>query len=346
MAFKKAKESTDYGALVGELKKDGPQRLYMLWGEEDYLRESFFEELKKLCVSDGGDFNYHRINGESMDFTALAQAVDSVPFMGERTFTEIRNFPVNDCKDDRAERFKDIVSDIPDYATVVIILPTGYEPDGRLAGVKLIKKLGRAIEFTTQSQSLLIGWMRRRFEAMGKTIQRQECERLMFISGQHMTGLVPEIEKIGSFARGESITAQDIDRLAQHIPEAKVFEMTDALANRRYDKAAELMAELLKSGEHPIKTLAMIGFQMRRLYTARVAIDSGRGRSFLMDTHGISNAYAADKLMECAARFTTDELKDAVELCAESDYLMKSSSRNDEDILKELLLRFAAGGAV
>lgn len=343
MAFKKTKDTTDYSALLEELHNSGPQRLYMLWGEEDYLRESFFEELKKLCIGDGGEFNYHRLSGEAMDYQALSEAVDAMPFMGERTFIELRNFAVNDCKDDKSERLKAIFSDIPDYATVAVILPTGYEPDGRLAGVKLLKKLGRAIEFTPQPQGLLINWIKRRFASMGKIIERQECERLIFISGRHMTGLVPEIEKIGSFAKGDTITGEDIDRLAQHIPEAKVFEMTDCIAGRRYDKAAELMAELLKSGEHPIKTLAMIGFQMRRLYTARVAIESGLGKEFVMKTHSIPSSYAADKLMESAKGFSIEELKRALELCAESDYLMKSSPRDDGDILTELLLRLAAG---
>jgi DNA polymerase-3 subunit delta len=228
---------------------------------------------------------------------------------------------------------------------VVLILPTGYEPDGRLAGVKMIKKAGRAIEFTPQTQGLLIDWIKRRFAAMGKTIGNAECERLIFISGNRMTGLVPEIEKIGSFAKGEKVSEQDIESLAQHIPEAKVFEMTDCLAGRRYDAAAALLAELLQSGEHPIKTLAMIGFQMRRLYTARVAIDSKLGRDFVMKTHDIKSSYVAEKLMESAAKFTTNEVIRAVELCAESDYRIKSSSQKDEDILKELLIRMAAGGA-
>ncbi len=121
--------------------------------------------------------------------------------------------------------------------------------------------------------------------------------------------------------------------------------MTECLSKRRYDEAAQLLAELLKSGEHPIKTLAMIGFQMRRLYTARVAIDRNLGRGFVMETHAIQSAYAADRLMESANGFSTREIKKAVELCAESDYLMKSSSQDDADILKTLLIKLALGDA-
>ena len=343
----KNEEKTDYTALLRTLKEKGPERLYLLWGAEDYLRVSFFDELKKLCLEGGSaDFNYHRLSGSPLNMQSLADAVDAVPFMGEKTLIEVHDFDVNSVKDEDADRLKKIVSDIPDYSTVVLLLPTGSEPDGRLTAVKTIKKLGSAIEFTTQPQSLLINWMTRRFSALGKNIGRAECEKLIFTSGELMTRLIPEIEKIAGYAKDDTITAQDIEKTAQRIPEASVFEMTDRLSEKDFDKAAYLMAELLSSGEHPIKILAMIGFQLRRLYAARVALDKHLGRDFVMESCGIGYPFLADKLLKSAAGFTKTQLKRAVELCAECDYRMKSSSEDDEDILKELLLRIAVGDKV
>lgn len=337
------KQKTDFSAELKTLKENGPGRLYMLWGAEDYLRESYLDELKRQCAVSPSDFNYHRISVSPTDIRALEEAADAVPFMGERTLVEVRDFDVNAFRDDAAEKLTALISDLPDYATIVLLLQTGYEPDGRLSMIKTIKKLGSAIEFTAQPQSLLINWIIRRFESMGKSIGRSECERLIFTSGELMTGLIPEIEKIGSYVNGESVTAEDIDKLASRIPEASVFEMTDRLAERKFDAAAELMAELLESGEHPIKILAMIGFQMRRLYNARVAIEGKLGKDFVMESCKISYPFLAEKLLSSARGFSIEQLKAAVELCAEADYRMKSSSEDDGDILKELLLRVAAG---
>lgn len=340
----KRETKTDYGAVLRELKEKGPERLYMLWGVEDYLRESFFDEIKKLSLDGGSaDFNHHRLSGASLDLQKLSEAVDAVPFMGEKILVEVRDFDVNSVKDDNLERLKSIILDIPEYATVVFLLSTGCEPDGRLSSVKALKKIGSAIEFTAQPQSLLVNWISRRFSSLGKTIGKTECEKLIFTSGELMTRLIPEIEKIAFSVKTDTISAEDIERVAQRIPEASVFEMTERLADKKYDAAAELMAELLQSGEHPIKILAMIGFQMRRLYTARVALDKNLGREFVMESCGIGYPFLADKLLKSASGFTVGQLKLAVELCAESDYRMKSSSEDDEDILKELLLRVAVG---
>ena len=338
-------EKTDYSALLKELKNNGPQRLYMLWGAEDYLTESFLAELKKLCLGDCAEFNYHRLDGSSLDMQRLAEAAEAVPFMGEHTLVEVSGFQPNSIKDNSAEQLKDIISDLPEYATLVFVLPTGYEPDGRLTSVKSIKKYGSAIEFTSQPRNLLLRWINRRFAALGKNIGEAECERLIFVSGELMTRLVPEIEKIASYVSGDTVSMEHIDALAQHIPEADVFIMTERLSQRDFDGAAYLMAELLQSGEHPIMLLATIGMQLRKLYTIRVAVDAGKKREELMEVLGIKYPGIVDKLTQAARGFTTQRLKNAVELCAQCDYRMKSSSEDDEEILKELLLRIAVDGA-
>ena len=43
---KKEKPKFDYAAELRRLKSEGPERLYPLCGEEDYLRRSFLGELK------------------------------------------------------------------------------------------------------------------------------------------------------------------------------------------------------------------------------------------------------------------------------------------------------------
>ena len=334
-------KKTDYAALMRELKENGPGRLYMLWGEEDYLLKSFFSEIKKICIGDSAaEFNHHILDGTALDMKKLAESIDSSPFFTERTFIEVRGFNINACTDSQAELLKDIVSDMPEYATLVFLLPAALTPDGRLSAVKTLKKFGRAVEFTAQPQEFLITWIQRRFEALDKKISRHDCERLIFISGDIMTRLIPEIEKIASSIPGDTVSAQDIEEIAHRIPEADVFEMTNRLSARDFDSAARSLAELLHSGEHPIKILAMTGFQMRRLYIAKLAQDEGLGRDFLVETCGISS-YAADKVLSAAKGFPSQALKEAVKLCALSDYRMKSTSEDDKDILKELFLKIA-----
>lgn len=340
---KKEKETFDYGAQLKKLKSEGPQRLYLLYGEEDYLREAYLDALKELCLSGGeADFNYKRLNGASLDLGELGQAVDAVPFFAERTLVEVRDYDINRCRDAELERLKGILGDLPEYCTVVFVLPAGYEMDGRLAAVKTLKKLGCALEFTAQGQVALVGWLGKRFAAHGKSIGRQEAEYLLFNAGTLMNRLIPEIEKLAAGTKGETITRRDIDRMVQRLPEASVFDMTDDLGLGKFDAAAKLLGELLGSREEPIKILALIGMQMRRVYAVKLCMAENRGRSEMMELSGVRFDFHLQKLQQSAKQYSLTQLKEILELCAAYDYKMKSSGMDNGELLKELFSRMAA----
>ena len=122
MAKKRGKdeEKLNYSAAVRELKADGPERLYLLWGREDYLREQYLAQLKTACLPEGEDsFSFKRMDGPDIDVNELAQAVDAMPFLSDRSFVEIRGLDLNKLKD--ADRLVAILSDIPDYCTVALV---------------------------------------------------------------------------------------------------------------------------------------------------------------------------------------------------------------------------------
>lgn len=345
MAGKKSeKKSLDYVAEVRKLKAEGPQRLYLLRGEESYLREQFLQTLKSVCFPDGGDdFSYHRIDGPELSLTELEDALNAMPFMTERTFTELRDIDINRLKD--GEKLLSLLKDIPEHCTVAFILDADYEPDRRLRLCKGLTELAYDMSFTVQSQSQLFNWITRRFGAAGKRIEFEAVQRLIFISGSLMNQLIPEIEKIAAYARGECVTVADVDAVAHHLPEADVFDMTGHIAKREYNVAVSMLSELLSGTEdnEPIMILALIGAQMRKLYAAKVALDEGLGIKYVMSTTGQRYESYARQLVDQSRGFTLSQLRKAVELCALADYKMKSSSADDVELLKETFIRIASG---
>ena len=229
-SFGKKETPLDYGALVKNLRDKGPEKLYLLWGEEDYLLADFVSRLRAACVgAEGDEFNAKRIDSPAPAANDIAEALDAMPFFGDRTFVELRGFDVNKCRDERTTA---LFADIPDWCTVVITLPTGMEPDGRLSFIKQLKSAGKAVNFTAQTGTPLNNWIARRFEANGKRIDRDAVDRLVFLSGDLMNRLIPEIAKICGYVPGDRVTAQDVEKLAHHIPEADAFQMTEEIARR------------------------------------------------------------------------------------------------------------------
>lgn len=345
MARKNGKDEAklNYNAELRRLKQQGPARLYLLWGPEDYLREQYLQQLKAVCLPEGEDsFSYKRMDGPELDYMVLQNALDAMPFMTERTLVEIRDADLNKLKE--PEKLIKILSDIPDYCTVVFVQSAQYELDGRLKLIKGLKGMATELKFTQASQGMLIDWIIRRFAAAGKSVELDAAQRLIFISGDLMSGLIPEIEKVAAYTKGDKVTVADVEAVANHIPEAIIFDMTDNISQKKYNIALSILAELLADkNNEPIPMLAMLGLQMRKLYTARLAIEKQLGAKFVMEVCSMKQEFIANKLIASARGFTLPQLKRAVELCAEADYQMKSSSVDDEELLKETVLRIAAG---
>jgi len=83
--------------------------------------------------------------------------------------------------------------------------------------------------------------------------------------------------------------------------------------------------------------------QLRGLYTARIAIDSGKDKYWLMELWGMKSDFQAKLLLSAAKRTTSDWCADAVKQCQTLDRRMKSEKGIDSaGELKLLLVRLGA----
>ena len=336
------KDGFSYQSVSRELKNAPPQRLYLLHGREDYLLERFVEELIRACLPEGADdFSLRELDGAATSLQELADSVNALPFATERTLTIVRGYDLNHVREAEYKTFEAIVSDVPDYATLAFINRGADEPDGRLKAVKLLRKLGRDIDFCEQSGSTLNNWIRRRFAALGRDIEPEACEALVYASGSLMGALVPEIEKIAAGVQAERVTAADVEKLAFRIPETRTFDMVDCISERDFDGAARCMSDLVTMGEEPLMILGALGYQIRRLYAVRLAREEKLDRAFLARCAGIKSDFVYRRASSSASRFSLAGLKRAVELCAETDYAMKSGGGEPQELLNVLIARFA-----
>ena len=60
---------------------------------------------------------------------------------------------------------------------------------------------------------------------------------------------------------------------------------------------------------------------------------------------GLPYDFIAENLLRSARKFSGRQLEEAVRLCAQTDFAMKNTGADDAELLKELLLRIAVGGA-
>lgn len=319
-------DSQAYRKLREDLKAGSLGRAYLFYGEESYLRQRSLEDLRKALVPGGFEaFNYHRLDGRSVTMQDLADALAGLPMMAERTLVTVTDLDLFRMNTEERDSLVAILSDLPEYSCLVFVYDTlAYEPNRTMK--KLVAALEahvETVEFRPANNDQLIRWVGKHFADLGKDIDRPTAEHLLFTCGNLMAGLDQEIRKIGTYARGQSVTRADIDAVAIPVLSAEAFRLSDAVAQGRTDQAAAVLGDLLELQEEPIMILGALGLQMRRLYTARLAIDGGKDRRWLSDLWGISD-YPARLLMDAARRTTTAWCAGAVKQCQLLDRRMKS----------------------
>ena len=122
--------------------------------------------------------------------------------------------------------------------------------------------------------------------------------------------------------------------------EAVVFEITDALGQREFDRALERLSVMLKLRAEPIAMLGAVGSHMRRLHAARILQAAGKTAQDLASLCGVA-PFAANKCFAQARRLSDRFCAQAVLLCCEADRQMKTSYDDPARILELLILQLA-----
>ena len=299
----KAKPDTAaYQKLKKDIKEGTIGTLYVFHGEEAYLRDFYLGQLKKKLLPAGmEEFNLHTLSGKEFDVKTLAQLVDCLPMMSERTLIVVNDYDI--YKGDK-DALAAVLRELPDYVCLVFVYDLiEYKADARTKLAALLKEKGSVVPFNRQGQGDLVDWISRRFKAMDHDIGTEDAKYLIFQCGDLMNNLISEI---GNF-----------------------------------DTAAEVLGELLHMQEAPIKLLAVLGKQLRQLYTARLAIEHRKGVPYLMELWGMRSAYPAERLMQSARRFSLPWCRRAVLRCGQTDLAMKSTGADGEELLIGLLMELA-----
>ena len=339
-------DTAGYQKLKKDLAAGTPGQLYVLHGEETYLRDHYLGKLRELILSGGmGEFNFHEIAPKDMSPHALEAAVDCLPMMAARTLVMVTDYDLFKAGEKEREKYVRIFSQLPEYVCVVFVYDLiDYKGDARTKLAGALKEYGTVASFVRQDQGDLVDWVRRRFRALGKDIDSRLALELIFLCGDLMHNLIGEIEKIGAYARQPHITRADIEAVATPQLDAVVFRMTDAIGEGNFDKGMSVLGELYQMQEPPIKIMWSLSRQMRQIYSARLAVESGRGKEWVASLWGLK-PYPVDKLMRSARRFSLPWCRKAVVLCGETDLAMKSTGQDGRELLTTLLLKLAGPGA-
>jgi len=163
---------------------------------------------------------------------------------------------------------------------------------------------------------------------MGLHLAPDVAQALLEQTGSSLHALVNELEKLqlhaaqDTHAARTTITLEALQVLAAQERDHSIFELTDAVGQRRGAAALAVVRRLMDQGEQPVGIMAMLTRHLRRLWLARAALDAGASPVDLAQRLTVAPRYA-ETIHRQAAGFTRAELRQALARCLTADAQLK-----------------------
>ena len=226
------------------------------------------------------------------------------------------------------------LENIPE-TTYFLFVENEVDKRGRL--YKTVKKYGSVIEFSRQTEDMLMRWILGILKKEQKNITRSTMELFLEKTGTDMNQIGMELEKLLSYTMGrEVITAEDVEAICTSQTVNKIFEMISAMAEKNQRKALDLYYDLLALKEAPMRILYLIARQFNQIMLISELNEQGLGREAIAEKLGIQSFIVRNGI-RYARSFSAEQLRYAVETAVQTETDVKTG-KLDEKLAVELVI--------
>lgn len=210
--------------------------------------------------------------------------------------------------------------------TEVIILE--QEVDKRKKAYKWIQKNGLAEEIKLLTHNELANWI--------QSISENPIDASFLINylGTDMYYLKNETERLNAYMEPQQlISAEWIQFLCKKNMEEKIFALADEISNRNLPKVMEYYETVMEQA--PMKVLFMLKRHFQILLNAKAL--EGKSDKDVAAGCGVA-PFTVKKYRQQANSYSLKEIKDKLELLAESEFALKTST-NDRLCLEQVMIQ-------
>lgn len=315
---------------TGQLKK-----IYLLCGEEAYLRKQYRDRLKEAIIGDD-TMNYYYHEGKELFTGEIIDLSETLPFFAERRLILLENSGL----------FKSGGEELADYlkgdtgSTYFVFVEA--EADKRSRLYKTVKDTGYVAEFKVQEEAVLKRWIVSRVRKEGKEISGQAVDHLIRMTGTDMETISRELEKLFCYCLDRpEITGNDMDAICVKQLTSHIFDMVGAIAEKKQKRALSLYYELVALKEPPMRILFLVARQFNLLLQVKELKKKGYANKAVGEKVGLP-AFIAGKYMAQADGFSEEELRAALRACVEAEEAVKTGRMNDSMSLELLIIRYSS----
>ena len=224
---------TPMKSLNEDIKIGNFKPVYLLYGEEAYLKKQYRDRITKAIFPDGDTVNYAYYEGKGINPGELIDLAETMPFFAKRRLIVVENsgFFKNATPD-----LADYIKTMPDTACFLFV---ENEADKRGKMYKAVKSKGRVVEMARQDEKTLLYWVAGNVKKEGYKIKEQTARYLLSTAGTDMENLEKELEKLFCYCMGKEALKEPPMRILYLLTrQFKLLLEVKDLVGKRYDKSS------------------------------------------------------------------------------------------------------------
>lgn len=318
-----------------DIKNQTYKRIYLLYGDEAYLRRQYKDRLKQgICGDD--TMNYSYFEGKSAKAEDIMAMLDTMPFFADRRLVVIENSVFFKSAN---EKLLEYLSQIPDTSVAVFV---EEEIDKRSKMFKKVKDLGYICEMSQQKPAVLEKWINGLLKAEGKKMNGPALDYFLAVCGNDMNHISSELEKLISYTGDrEIITIDDMNEICSTVTVSKIFDMIDAMGNKNRTKTLSLYYDMIEVKEPPMRILYMLSRQFNIMLGAGELAAGGMNAKEIAAKMGLA-PFVVNKALGQTGKFKSSDLKNALRECIGVEEEVKNGKMEDKIGVEMILVKYAS----
>ncbi len=322
--------------LTEHLRQRKFERVYLLFGDEAYLRLQYRDRLIAALLPEGDTMNLARFEGKKTDESQLMAVADTLPFFSDYRVVVAENTGFFAASGHEA--LAEYVKNIPESSCLIFV---EEEVDKRNKLFKAVSSAGYAANLSLPGEKQLARWLGGMAAQAGKQIHPAVLAHFIEIVMPDMSAMKQEMVKLISYVGDRPyIDREDVDAVCSVHVENKIFDMVRAVAEKQPKKALALYEDLLTLREPPMRILFLMNKQFAQLMEIRELQLEGCPPQVIADRTGIRD-FIVRRMIPLGGHFELSVLREAFEYGLSLDEAIKTGRISDQMAVEIMILRYS-----
>lgn len=332
-------------ALKKNLSSGELYPVYILFGEDAYLKKFYLDKISGSIADSDDVFNYCKFTGQC-DLQSVYDAVMQLPFMSDRKCVILNDYDFSACSEKDLARLLEILKEVPSEVTLIMYFDAvETDPKSSNKFKKLIaaaeKSGGAAVCLNHRTRAQLIKMLCDGAAKRKCRLDSVVAGYLVETAGEDINLLKNELEKLCAYSKGEPLTKADVDLVCTKTVEANIYRLSDYILACNSTEALKVLDELFFMRVEPMAMLYTISGVFIDTYRAHCARQQSKEKKDVVSafSYAKNREFLVENGFKALRKLDGKRLNLCLKALTAADKSLKSFGNDARVILEELIVK-------